>query len=98
MDHHKSKSTNKHEKDETPAPTSTIYIALFNYRASSKTDISFEKGDLMEVLSQNESNRFGFRGNILDNDWLKVRHLKSNQRGIVPTSFVAVKDSLRAQE
>lgn len=70
-----------------PAPTTQIYIALFDYEQRSKSDISFKKGDLMEVSPQSEPR-----------DWLMVRHLLNKKRGLVPTSFVAVKDSLQAQE
>lgn len=70
-----------------PAPTFQIYVALFDYEARSNSDITFKKGDLMEVLPQTEAR-----------DWLMVKHLISKKRGLVPASFVAIKDSMQAQE
>lgn len=70
-----------------PSPKFLIYIALFDYEARSTSDISFRKGDLMEVLPPTE-----------ERDWLMVKHLISKKRGLVPTAFVAVKGSMKAQE
>lgn len=61
-------------------------VALYNYTARESTDVSFVKGDRMEVLDDSEP------------DWWKVLHLTTLQEGLIPWNFVAVERSVESEE
>lgn len=61
-------------------------MALYNYTARESTDVSFVKGDRMEVLDDSEP------------DWWKVLHLTTLQEGLIPWNFVAVERSVESEE
>lgn len=63
-----------------------IVIALYNYTAREETDVSFVKGDRMEVLDDTES------------DWWRVIHLTTRQEGLIPWNFVAEERSVNSEE
>lgn len=63
-----------------------IVIALYNYTAREDTDVSFMKGDRMEVLDDTES------------DWWRVIHLTTRQEGLIPWNFVAEERSVNSEE
>lgn len=63
-----------------------IVIALYNYTAREDTDVSFVKGDRMEVLDDTES------------DWWRVIHLTTRQEGLIPWNFVAEERSVNSEE
>lgn len=60
--------------------------ALCAYAARADTDISFRKGDRMEVLNDTEP------------DWWRVLHLTTRQQGLVPVNFVAEESSVECEE
>ncbi|KAF3424684.1 hypothetical protein E2986_03761 [Frieseomelitta varia] len=63
-----------------------IVVALYNYTARESTDVSFVKGDRMEVLDDSEP------------DWWKVLHLTTLQEGLIPWNFVAVERSVESED
>lgn len=63
-----------------------IVIALYNYTAREDTDVSFMKGDQMEVIDDTES------------DWWKVIHLTTRREGLIPWNFVAEERSVNSEE
>ncbi|KAI4486778.1 hypothetical protein M0804_006148 [Polistes exclamans] len=63
-----------------------IVVALYNYTARESTDVSFVKGDRMEVLDDTEP------------DWWKVLHLTTLQEGLIPWNFVAVERSVESED
>lgn len=63
-----------------------IVVALYNYNAREETDVSFVKGDRMEVMDDTES------------DWWRVVHLKTRQEGLIPWNFVAEDRSVNSEE
>lgn len=63
-----------------------IVVALYNYTAREDTDVSFGKGDRMEVLDDTES------------DWWRVVHLTTRQEGLIPWNFVAEERSVNSEE
>lgn len=63
-----------------------IVVALYNYTAREDTDVSFVKGDRMEVIDDTES------------DWWKVQHLTTRQEGLIPWNFVAEERSVNSEE
>lgn len=68
------------------APRRRIVVALYNYKAKEQTDVSFRKGDRMEVLDDDES------------DWWRVLHLGTRQEGLIPWNFVAEELSIASEE
>lgn len=63
-----------------------LVVALYNYTAREETDVSFTKGDRMEVLDDTES------------DWWRVIHLGTRQEGLIPWNFVAEERSVNSEE
>lgn len=67
-------------------PVRRIVVALYDYRACEESDVSFNKGDRMEVINDNER------------DWWKVKHLGTNREGLIPWNFVAEELSVASEE
>nr|CAD7446237.1 unnamed protein product [Timema bartmani] len=74
----------------TPSPLSPqrghIVVAVYNFQAREATDVSFSKGDRMEVLDDSET------------DWWKVRHLHTGAEGLIPWNFVAEEKSVESED
>lgn len=68
-------------------PSLKIYIALSDYQARSYNEISFKKGDELEVISAARNSYF-----------MLVKCLDGTGTGFVPVKLVAEKDSFRVQE
>ncbi|VVC96342.1 unnamed protein product [Leptidea sinapis] len=64
----------------------SLRVPLCAYTARAESDISFRKGDRMEVLSDAEP------------DWWRVLHLTSRREGLVPANFVAEESSVECEE
>ncbi|KAK4876844.1 hypothetical protein RN001_009350 [Aquatica leii] len=77
-----------------PRPTPTrpniggnpIVIALYNYTARDSTDVTFRKGDRLQVIDNS------------DGDWWTVVHLGTGQEGLIPGNFVAVELSVESED
>ena len=54
-----------------------IVIALYNYNAKDDGDLSFKKGERLQIIDDN------------DPDWWLAKHLASNQKGYIPMNYVA---------
>ncbi|KAK2724344.1 hypothetical protein QYM36_001002 [Artemia franciscana] len=54
-----------------------IVIALYSYSARESTDMSFEKGNKLEILDDSDA------------DWWKARNLLNGLEGYIPRNFVA---------
>lgn len=64
-----------------------VYVALFDFEADSNTEeISFRKGDLMELIDDK-----------YEDDWRQAQHLTSNVTGFVPLAYIAKKGSLQSR-
>lgn len=61
-------STNKH--------LNKIVIALYNYFANDEGDLSFRKGDRLQIVDDS------------DPDWWLAKHLSTNQKGYIPMNYV----------
>ncbi|XP_069674291.1 tyrosine-protein kinase Src64B isoform X1 [Periplaneta americana] len=74
----------------TPFPPSPqrgrVVVAVYSYQAREDTDVSFMKGDRMEVLDDSES------------DWWRVRHLQTGEEGLIPWNFVAEEKSVESED
>lgn len=66
--------------------TGPIVIAIYSYSARDFEDVSFQKGDRMEVLDDSDA------------DWLTVLHLTTRKQGLVPRNFVALEKSMESEE
>lgn len=62
------------------------HVAIFDYEAVQSTQLSVQKGDLVRIID------------TVNDDWSQVLHLKNKQKGLVPTNFLAVQNSLEAEE
>lgn len=63
-----------------------IVVAVYNYQSREMSDVSFIKGDRMELLDDSEP------------DWWKVRHLRTGEEGLIPWNFVAEEKSVESEE
>lgn len=67
-------------------PRRKIVVGLYSYRARERTDLSFKKGDRMEVIDDSEP------------DWWKVRDLVTGREGLIPWNFVAEELTVASEE
>ena len=67
-------------------PRGQVFIALFDYEQRTSEDLSFSKGELLEVL------------NNLDGDWWQARSLESMKEGYIPSNYVARHQTIEAEE
>jgi hypothetical protein len=63
-----------------------IVVAVYNYQSREMSDVSFVKGDRMELLDDSEL------------DWWRVRHLRTGEEGLIPWNFVAEEKSVESEE
>ena len=70
-----------------PDPDMRLFVALFDYDARTSEDLSFKKGDYLEVSKENTAY-----------DWWQARSRKTNHTGYIPSNYVAEVRSLEAEE
>ena len=70
---------------EETASTSKIFVALYEYDARTDEDLSFGKGELLEIL------------NDMQGDWWFARSKVTKQEGYVPSNYVAKLKSIEAE-
>lgn len=63
-----------------------VVVALYDYKSRDESDLSFMKGDRMEVVDDTES------------DWWRVINLTTRQEGLIPLNFVAEERSVNSEE
>jgi len=63
--------------------TGHIVRALYNYQARVDDDLTFYKGETLEILGDNSEN----------SDWLLARHLTTLREGYVPCNYVVQDDN-----
>ncbi|KRT81848.1 phosphotransferase [Oryctes borbonicus] len=63
-----------------------VVVAQYSYMARDANDVSFHKGDRMEVLDDS------------DGDWLKVCHLTTNIVGFIPENYVAEESAVQSKD
>jgi hypothetical protein len=69
---------------ETEEPL--IYVALYDYKARTAEDLSFKKGERMEII------------NNKDGGWWQAKSLTSGETGYVPSNYIAPATSLQTEE
>ncbi|XP_075225566.1 tyrosine-protein kinase Src64B isoform X2 [Lycorma delicatula] len=63
-----------------------IVVAIYNYQSREAEDVSFIKGDRMEIIDDSEP------------DWWRVRHLRTGDEGLIPWNFVAEEKSVESED
>ncbi len=63
-----------------------LVIALYNYQGSELGDMTFEKGDVMEIVDDT------------DPDWWLAKNVKTGSQGHIPRNYVAFQSSIESQE
>ncbi|KAG8565425.1 hypothetical protein GDO81_012844 [Engystomops pustulosus] len=69
----------------------TTFVALYDYESRTETDLSFKKGDRLQIVNNT-------RPDIREGDWWLARSLSSGQTGYIPSNYVAPSDSIQAEE
>lgn len=67
-------------------PQGPIFIALFDYDQRTSEDLSFGKGERLEIL------------NNTDGDWWQARSLDTFKEGYIPSNYVAESKTIQAEE
>ena len=65
--------------------TTKIFVALYDYDARTDEDLSFKKGDLLEILNDTQG------------DWWFARCKTTKQEGYIPSNYVAKLKSIEAE-
>ena len=76
-----SEGANQRENEEK-----LIFVALYDYNARTTEDLSFKKGERMEII------------NNKDGGWWQATSLSSGQSGYVPSNYIAPATSLQTEE
>ncbi|XP_042231060.1 tyrosine-protein kinase SRK3-like isoform X2 [Homarus americanus] len=63
-----------------------LVVGMYCFVARGPTELSFKKGDLMEVLQQS------------DEDWWQARHVNTSKEGFIPVPYIAPSSSLECQD
>ena len=63
-----------------------VVVALYTYQGSEFGDMSFNKGDQMEILDDT------------DPDWWVARHTITLETGHIPRNYVALQSSIESEE
>lgn len=69
------------------APDVRVYVALYDYDARTAEDLSFKKGEFLEI--KNEDCQF---------DWWMATSRSTNKTGYIPNNYVAEVKTLEAEE
>ena len=67
-------------------PRGPVFVALFDYQQRTSEDLSFRKGERLEIL------------NDLDGDWWQARSLDTGREGYIPSNYVAEHKTIQAEE
>lgn len=67
-------------------PRGPIYLALFDYDQRTSEDLSFKKGERLEIINNN------------DGDWWQARSLETQREGYIPSNYVAEHKTIQAEE
>ncbi|RWS07986.1 tyrosine-protein kinase Src42A-like protein, partial [Dinothrombium tinctorium] len=62
-----------------------LYIALYDYEARTKEDLSFKKGEKLVVIDK------------VDDEWWLARKIVTSEEGYIPSNYVAYCDSIESE-
>lgn len=68
-----------------PEPPNVVFVALYDYDARTDEDLSFRKGEQLEILNDTQG------------DWWLARSKKTRQEGYIPSNYVARLRSIEAE-
>ncbi|XP_037888697.1 tyrosine-protein kinase Src42A isoform X3 [Glossina fuscipes] len=72
-------------ENETSSANAKIFVALYDYDARTDEDLSFRKGEHLEILNDTQG------------DWWLARSKKTRQEGYIPSNYVAKLKSIEAE-
>ncbi|ETE65970.1 Tyrosine-protein kinase Yes, partial [Ophiophagus hannah] len=64
----------------------TVFVALYDYEARTRDDLSFKKGERFQIINNTEG------------DWWEARSIATGKSGYIPSNYVAPADSIQAEE
>ncbi|XP_014340715.1 proto-oncogene tyrosine-protein kinase Src [Latimeria chalumnae] len=64
----------------------TTFVALYDYESRTATDLSFKKGERLQIVNNTEG------------DWWLAHSLTSGKTGYIPSNYVAPSNSIQAEE
>ncbi|ETE72284.1 Proto-oncogene tyrosine-protein kinase Src, partial [Ophiophagus hannah] len=64
----------------------TTFVALYDYESRTESDLSFKKGERLQILNNTEG------------DWWLAHSLTTGLKGYIPSNYVAPSDSIQAEE
>ncbi|OBS58461.1 hypothetical protein A6R68_10426 [Neotoma lepida] len=64
----------------------TTFVALYDYESRTETDLSFKKGERLQIVNNTEG------------DWWLAHSLSTGQTGYIPSNYVAPSDSIQAED
>jgi len=67
-----------------PDPNAKVVVALYGYDARTDDDLTFAKGDLLEIKEE-------------EGDWWRARSRQTGLKGYIPCNYVAAVKSLEAE-
>lgn len=70
---------------EPEQATTRIFVALYDYDARTDEDLSFRKGEHLEILNDTQG------------DWWLARSKRTRQEGYIPSNYVAKLKSIEAE-
>lgn len=70
---------------DTDTSTAKIFVALYDYDARTDEDLSFRKGEHLEILNDTQG------------DWWLARSKRTRQEGYIPSNYVAKLKSIEAE-
>ena len=63
-----------------------MFVALYDYDARTNEDLTFKKGERLQIVDNTDS------------DWWLARSLTTHNEGYIPSNYVAPELSVNAQE
>lgn len=63
-----------------------IYVALYDYDARTNEDLSFKKGERLQIIDSS------------DGDWWLAKSLVTQREGYIPSNYVAPELSIQSEE
>lgn len=73
------------DSDSSSSSSAKVFVALYDYDARTDEDLSFKKGEHLEVLNDTQG------------DWWFARSKATKQEGYIPSNYVAKLKSIEAE-
>ncbi|XP_030588890.1 proto-oncogene tyrosine-protein kinase Src isoform X1 [Archocentrus centrarchus] len=70
----------------------TTFVALYDYESRTATDLSFRKGERLQIVNNTR------KVNCREGDWWLARSLTTGESGYIPSNYVAPSDSIQAED